>query len=160
MKKSIYRQKQFIFSFSGRLQRELFWIYCLKLFLTIFLLFTIGCFAFVFPVFFWFDDFITFYKIYLLLMILVSLAFIILISGPVSRRLHDIGKSGLWGIGPAFLAVFGIVYSYINIDELFISSSQNLSSPMAIISTLYFVSLIGLIILLSKKGDAGPNEFG
>lgn len=112
-------------------------------------------------------------------LLLVSLTWIPFIGWPIgivivipslaviSRRLHDIGKSGWWQL------CFGLIIFLLSI--LFIASiifainfADNNNKMVAVIFVLcglisIFVAIttmIQWIIWLSKEGDTGPNKYG
>ena len=80
---------------------------------------------------------------------------ILLYAAAVVRRLHDRGKSGLWGLMPLPF----IIYSSIQMPRMFGSVGTGAQPDMVLFfsiffsNLLYIVTLIWLIVLL-----AGPSE--
>lgn len=90
-----------------------------------------------------------------------------LLAAAVTRRLHDTGRSGWWGLPPTvFLAtglmLFPRLMKYMTkymmqeaeappLDLAFLLFANNL---------LYIICLGGLIILLVLDGTKGPNRYG
>jgi uncharacterized membrane protein YhaH (DUF805 family) len=79
---------------------------------------------------------------------------ILLYAAAVARRLHDRGKSGLWGLLPLPF----IIYSSIMMPMLFTSPEApnvGLFLSMFLSNLLYMVTLIWLIVMLA--GPSSPN---
>lgn len=83
---------------------------------------------------------------------------LLLYSAAVTRRLHDRGKSGWWGLMP----VPFILYSSIAMPAIFASGGQpdtSLFFSIFFSNMLYIVTLIWLIVWLASRGDEGPNRY-
>jgi uncharacterized membrane protein YhaH (DUF805 family) len=87
---------------------------------------------------------------------------VLLYAAAVVRRLHDRGKSGLWGLMPLPF----ILYSSIQMPRVFGSVATGSQPDMGLFfsiffsNLLYMVTLIALIVLLAGRSDAGPNRYG
>ena len=82
---------------------------------------------------------------------------IILYAAAVTRRLHDRGKSGWWGLMPLPF----ILYSTIMIPRVFASPVENMPLFFSIFfsNMLYIVTLIVLIVLLAGASDPASNGY-
>lgn len=86
-----------------------------------------------------------------------------LLAAAVTRRLHDRGMSGLWGMAPAVLllsglAIFATLFAQMMGDEgipnpaLFMFGLAN--------NLLYLVSLVFLLVQLAGSSTTRPTRFG
>jgi len=87
---------------------------------------------------------------------------IILLAAAVSRRLHDTGKSALFGLMPIPFIVISCTFFPIMMRTVTEAAEPNLALFFLtfISNILYMVALITLIVLLCFKGANGPNRFG
>lgn len=87
-----------------------------------------------------------------------------LLAAAVARRLHDRGRRGYWGLAPLpFLGIGLVVFPKLferlskgDVDP----ETMSLFFAMFLNNALYLGALALLVVLLIKKGDAGPNRFG
>lgn len=86
----------------------------------------------------------------------------ILLAAAVTRRLHDTGRPGWWGLPPlVFGAIASIFFPWVM--ERLMQSDEAALGPFFLLfanNVLYIVSLIGLIVLLCLKGTVGSNRYG
>lgn len=89
-------------------------------------------------------------------------AYIGLLAAAVSRRIHDLGKSALWGLMPVPFLLFGVVFFPIIMNDMMQSPEPNLGLFFLLFfnNMAYIVGLISLIVMLCLKGTLGPNRFG
>lgn len=83
---------------------------------------------------------------------------ILLYAAAVVRRLHDRGKSGLWGLMPLPF----IIYSSIMMPRVFASAGESdvgLFFSIFFSNMLYIVTLIWLIVLLAGPSGPAPNRY-
>src|SRR4051794_22734658 len=86
---------------------------------------------------------------------------ILLYAAAVTRRLHDRGKSGAWGLMPLPF----IIYSSIMMPMMFGSFGNGTQPDMALFfsiflsNMLYIITLIVLIVLLAAAGEPQPNRY-
>lgn len=87
---------------------------------------------------------------------------IVLLAAAVSRRLHDTGKSALFGLMPVpFIVIYCAVFPAMMQDMMVAEEPDaGLFILAGISNLLYFAALITLIVLLCLKGTNGPNRFG
>ncbi|WP_427788845.1 DUF805 domain-containing protein [Brevundimonas diminuta] len=95
--------------------------------------------------------------------IAVGLA-VVLLAAAVTRRLHDAGLAGWWGLPTvAFLAtgvgLFPRALALVMQSEQG-APSMNLFFILFAHNGLYVVCLSGLAVLLMLGGDRGPNRYG
>ncbi len=88
--------------------------------------------------------------------------YVALLAAAVSRRLHDLGKSALWGLMPVPFLVFGVGVFPIMMNDMMQSPEPNLALFFLLFfnNMAYIIGLISLIVLLCLKGTSGPNHFG
>jgi uncharacterized membrane protein YhaH (DUF805 family) len=95
---------------------------------------------------------------------MMGLAFfvaVILYAAAVTRRLHDTGRSGWWGMMPLPF----IIFSLIAMPHAFASAAGGEAPGLALFlavffsNILYLASLIVLVVLLASKSTEGPNRF-
>lgn len=86
---------------------------------------------------------------------------ILLYAAAVVRRLHDRGKSGLWGLMPLPF----ILYSAVQMPRMFGSIGTGAEPDMAVFlsifasNLLYMITLIWLVVLLAGRSDPAPNRY-
>lgn len=83
---------------------------------------------------------------------------ILLYAAAVARRLHDRGRSGLWGLMPLPF----ILYSTIMMPKVFASAinpGMGQFFSIFISNMLYMVTLIWLIVWLASPSEPGPNRY-
>lgn len=83
---------------------------------------------------------------------------ILLYAAAVVRRLHDRGKSGLWGLLPLPF----IIYSSIMMPTVLASAREpNMALFFSIFfsNMLYIVSLVVLIVFLAGASEPAPNPY-
>jgi len=83
---------------------------------------------------------------------------VILLAAAVSRRLHDRGRSALWGILPLpFLS-----FSLVAMAKILASNPPDLRLFAAVFvnNIIYLASLLFLVIHLASGGTRGPNRYG
>lgn len=87
---------------------------------------------------------------------------IILLAAAVSRRLHDTGKSALFGLTPVPFIVICCVLFPAMMQEMMVAEEPNMGLFFLLFvnNILYITALITLIVLLCLKGTNGPNRFG
>ncbi|MBR0552244.1 DUF805 domain-containing protein [Stakelama marina] len=90
------------------------------------------------------------------------LAAVALLAAAVTRRLHDSGRSGLWGLAPLPFLLFGLLA----MSKIF-HGFQNGGEPgttalVAIfVNNIVYLAMLGLLIFfLAKPGTRGDNRYG
>lgn len=85
---------------------------------------------------------------------------ILLFAAAVARRLHDRGKSGLWGLMPLPF----IIYSLVMMPRMFAAGATGAAPDMALFlsiffsNLLYLATLIGLVVLLAGPSELAPDQ--
>jgi uncharacterized membrane protein YhaH (DUF805 family) len=80
----------------------------------------------------------------------------------VTRRLHDRGKGGYWGLPTAIFLVIGLVAMPRVFDNFAHSAGEpdmRLFELMFLNNLLYLASLAVLVVQLVLDGTRGPNRF-
>ena len=89
---------------------------------------------------------------------------VLLLAAAVTRRLHDRGRRGWWGLPPVLFLAGGLVL----FPRLFNSTLSGEVTPdtmamfglMMANNLLYLASLALLVVLLAGAGQPGENRFG
>ena len=93
-------------------------------------------------------------------MMILTAVLILLYAAAVARRLHDAGLSGFWGLMPLPFLLFSMVRT----RDLFSSFASNQPdmdrfSQIFISNLIYILTIIALIVLLSRRSDPMPNRY-
>ena len=81
-----------------------------------------------------------------------------LLAAAVARRLHDRGRTGLWGLMPLpFLAFGSIVMPQVMAS---VTPDMGLFFLMFFNNMIYIVSLVVLVVMLAGAGQPTPNKYG
>lgn len=89
---------------------------------------------------------------------IVAALSVLLLAAAVARRLHDRGRSGLWGLLPLpFLAL-----SFVLMPITFTAAEPDprMFLPALLNNLLYLASLVALVVMLAGEGMKGANRFG
>jgi uncharacterized membrane protein YhaH (DUF805 family) len=84
---------------------------------------------------------------------------VIMLSASITRRLHDLGISGVWAIIPLALLVASYGASF-HSDVTFGERGGSDSMSLLTVIFLYDVSVVILIVFLAMPGGSGDNRFG
>ena len=89
-------------------------------------------------------------------------AIVILLAAAVTRRLHDTGRAGYWGLPPVIFLTLGLTAFPIVMEKFMEEEGFGMSLFMLLFlnNMLYIASLIGLIILLSLDTKTVANRYG
>lgn len=102
------------------------------------------------------------FRLFFLVTILTAVAMVVLLAAAVSRRLHDSGRSGRWGLMPLpFLTASFIGFPIMMAG--FVSPAGpdfSLFGLLFVSNLAYMTTLVLLIVLLSLRSTVGPNRFG
>ena len=88
----------------------------------------------------------------------VCILVICLLAAAVVRRLHDRGKSGLWGLMPVPFLMAGFAIMPVAMREL--DSDITLFFILFFNNLIYLVCLGALVLLLAGAGSLGENRYG
>ena len=88
--------------------------------------------------------------------LIVNLGLLIPTFAVAFRRFHDIGKSGWWITLTSIILgmIYGAFYA------LTLSNYSNTGMILPVLGVIYLMIIIGLIIMLFKKGDPLANKYG
>jgi uncharacterized membrane protein YhaH (DUF805 family) len=86
---------------------------------------------------------------------------VLLLAAAVTRRLHDRGRSGAWGLAPFLFFAIGAA----GMLHLFARFGTGTPSPglffaIFLDNLLYLASLVFLVVQLASAGTNGPNRYG
>ena len=93
----------------------------------------------------------------------IALLMVMTLAAAVVRRLHDTGKSGIWGLLPLpFLAIAMIVFPQVFSDFGRVGSQPSLGLFVIMFANnvIYLAMLAVLVTMLAKRGDFGENRYG
>lgn len=95
----------------------------------------------------------------LVLMAALGVSYLVLMAAAVTRRLHDAGRTALWGLLPfPFFAYHAVMFWLSWTDRIWPNEwlflSVSLSNGLGVLGTII------LIILLALPGAPEPNRFG
>jgi uncharacterized membrane protein YhaH (DUF805 family) len=89
---------------------------------------------------------------------------VILLAAAVTRRLHDRGKPGYWGLIPLPFAALALALAPRGLEEGMMMAQGAPPSPfwslLMLINLVYWGAIVLLVLILAREGDAGPNRFG
>lgn len=93
---------------------------------------------------------------------------VLLLAAAVARRLHDRGRSGLWGLAPVVFLGLGVggmaaLMSNMSTDAGVGAGEAGLLPLFLLIffnNMVYLASLAFLVVQLAMPGTPGPNRFG
>lgn len=94
----------------------------------------------------------------------VVVAAVFLLAAAVTRRLHDTGRAGWWGLPPLVFLTIGLTLFPRMMDSVMKAEAE--APPLDLFfllfanNVLYVVCLIGLVVLLCLKGTTGTNRYG
>jgi uncharacterized membrane protein YhaH (DUF805 family) len=86
---------------------------------------------------------------------------LLLYAAAVGRRLHDRGKSGLWGLMPLPF----IIYSSVQMPRMFASVGTRAQPDLTVFFSIflsnlfYIITLIWLIVWLAGPSEPAPNRY-
>lgn len=89
-------------------------------------------------------------------------AIVVLLAAAVTRRLHDTGRAGYWGLPPVIFLTVGLTAFPIVMAKFMAEDGSGMSLFLLLFlnNMLYIASLIGLIILLSLDSKTTANRYG
>ncbi len=91
----------------------------------------------------------------------MGMAVVALLAAAVTRRLHDRGRAGWWGLLPLPFLIVGLGLMPVVLASFGTSTpSLRLFFLLFFNNILYLAALGGLVILLVGAGTAGANRFG
>ena len=98
---------------------------------------------------------------FMLISFLMFAGLVALLAAAVVRRLHDSGRSGLWGLLPLPFASFSCVV----FQRLFVqfgsgAPDMGLFFSAFVSNVFYMVGLVTLIVFLSLRSSETPNKYG
>lgn len=100
-------------------------------------------------------------RLFLITVCVIAAVSVLLLAAAVTRRLHDSGRRGYWGLLPLpFLAggmsIFMTLFADISGGE----PDMALFAGMLLCNLAYLASLALLVVLLCLNGTRGENRFG
>jgi len=89
-------------------------------------------------------------------------AAIALLAAAVSRRLHDSGRTGFWGLLPVPFLLFGIGFFPVMMNSMMTEAEPDIGLFFLLFGNnmLYLVALATLVVLLSLSTSPKPNRHG
>lgn len=92
----------------------------------------------------------------------VALLAVALLSAAVSRRLHDRGIAGYWGLTPVVFLTTGLILMPRLMHDFTTSATPDMGlfGLLLLNNMVYLASLAGLILILALPGNPRPNRYG
>ena len=90
----------------------------------------------------------------------IELVTIVLLAAAVSRRLHDRGRRGWWGLLPVPFAAIALFNAPRAGDLMMGVAPRGLDALMLALGYAFWIAFLILIVMLVRDGDQGPNRFG
>lgn len=90
-------------------------------------------------------------------------ATVVLLAAAVSRRLHDTGRSALWGLVPLPFLAGAFILMPVLLGEMMVpepAPNIGLFLLLFLNNILYLAALLGLAVLLCLQTKPGPNRHG
>lgn len=102
------------------------------------------------------------FRLFFFVTILTAVATVALLAAAVTRRLHDSGRSGLWGLMPLPFLTASLIGFPIMLSGFGSSAGPDfrLFGLLFVSNLAYMTTLAVLIVLLSLRSTVGPNRFG
>lgn len=92
---------------------------------------------------------------------LINAVAVLLLAAGVARRLHDRGRTALWGLLPLPFMVAGTLVARRTIAIASGEPGQGpLDNMVLLVGPMTWVALIVLVVLMVGEGEPGPNRFG
>ena len=91
---------------------------------------------------------------------LIATTAVALLAASVTRRLHDIGWRGGWGLLPVPFLGVGIAHTRNGFRHAAAASGAEPPLSAFVSPFLFYLTLIALIIVLARRGQAEGNRFG
>ena len=85
-----------------------------------------------------------------------------LLAAAVTRRLHDTGKPGYWGLPPIVFLLIGLALFPVLMNSVLTNPNPPITLFLGLFlnNMLYIASLIGLVVLLLLDGSKTANRYG
>jgi len=84
-----------------------------------------------------------------------------LLAAAAARRLHDTGRSGVWGLIPLpFAAYSGAMFGRIATQFFLKSPDKSLFLSIFASNVLYMAGVVTLVVFLAQRSAPGPNRYG
>jgi uncharacterized membrane protein YhaH (DUF805 family) len=88
-----------------------------------------------------------------------------LLAAAAARRLHDVGRTALWGLTPLPFLAFGFVAFSRLLDQIAagpVNAGTFMPAFLALFANnvVYLIALLHLVIQLARSGAAGANRHG
>lgn len=92
---------------------------------------------------------------------LMFAALVALLAAAVTRRLHDSGLSGFWGLLPLPFVIYSATM-FVRLNSEFETGGWDMRLFFSIMIShiLGVVAMVWLIVLLARRSAPGPNRFG
>lgn len=90
------------------------------------------------------------------------LLMVALLAAAVARRLHDTGRTALWGLAPVVFLVLGLCGVPVLMRDFTTSETPNIGLfGLLFLNNMAYLAALGiLIVLLAAPGQPWPNRFG
>lgn len=98
---------------------------------------------------------------FLLANLMMFVLLVALFAAAVTRRLHDSGRSGVWGLLPLPFAIYSGVM-FVRLISQFMGGEPDPALFFSVFASnmLYLAALAALIVMLALRSTPGQNRYG
>jgi len=101
-------------------------------------------------------------SLFLMVSLLLFVALVVLLAAAVTRRLHDSGRSAIWGLVPLPFAAYSATMFFRLISQFESGAPPDTGLFISVFASnvLYMVGVARLIVLLAFRSTPAPNRYG
>lgn len=85
---------------------------------------------------------------------------VVLLAAPLTRRLHDTGRRGFWGLVPLPFLISGLWYAGTLFRDIAAAPDMRIFAMLLANNLIYLATVAMLIVFTVQRGTPGPNRFG
>lgn len=87
---------------------------------------------------------------------------VLLLAAAVTRRLHDTGRAGYWGLPPAIFLGVGLTVFPVALTRMMTEDTASIGLILLLFlnNIFYLISLAGLVFLLALDSQKAANRYG
>ncbi len=85
---------------------------------------------------------------------------VLLLAAPLTRRLHDTGRRGFWGLVPLPFLIGGLWYFGTLFRDSGTEPGMRIFAMLFANNAIYLATVAMLIVFTVQRGTPGPNRYG